>query len=428
MHSPDRLDLLRSGSFEPVRRRRVLFVEGYDPIGPEGYFRLFRGTCDRFQRLWPVTAILKPLELDSADFAHWGVDLRGLNWQTSTRYDFLRLESFIRSDMAMPTLWFVLRGVLWFLGDLVSGAQYRIFRASWRFGLHLLYFQLLLLAWVAISAAIAGVLGRVAASYSGSAIAGAIVAIVALVLLVFGLRPIAEWTGAIQIGNCWLVLRRFCRGQSTWLDRAIEAGASDLVAAARANDADELVVIGHSSGCVVASAIMARALELDPDLGRGGPRLVLLTLGSVMPAVALHPAAQRMRNIVRQLAVAPTLSWIDCQSRKDVMCFTNFDPVDGIGLDGGMDRRNPLLWRIRFREMIAPENYGRFRWSYLRVHYQYILAGDRPAPYDYMLLVAGPAPIAEWPKRHRQLMDVFIRDAEPEAEIDRQDAAVAACL
>ena len=155
---------------------------------------------------------------------------------------------------------------------------------------------------------------------------------------------------------------------------------------------------------------------------------MLLTLGSVMPAVALHPAAQSMRNIVRQLAVAPTLSWIDCQSRKDVMCFTNFDPVDGIGLDGGMDRRNPLLWRIRFREMIAPENYGRFRWSYLRVHYQYILAGDRPAPYDYMLLVAGPAPIAEWPKRHRQLMDVFIRDAEPEAEIDRQDAAVAACL
>ncbi len=419
---------MRSGSFEPVRRRRVLFVEGYDPIGPEGYFRLFRGTCDRFQRLWPVTAILKPLELDSADFAHWGVDLRGLNWQTSTRYDFLRLESFIRSDMAMPTLWFVLRGVLWFLGDLVSGAQYRIFRASWRFGLHLLYFQLLLLAWAAISAAIAGVLGRVAASYSGSAIAGAIVAIVALLLLVFGLRPIAEWMGAVQIGSCWLVLRSFCRGQSTWLDHAIEAGASHLVAAARANDADELVVIGHSSGCVVASAIMARALELDPDLGRGGPRLVLLTLGSVMPAVALHPAAQRMRNIVRQLAVAPTLSWIDCQSRKDVMCFTNFDPVDGIGLDGGMDRRNPLLWRIRFREMIAPENYGRFRWSYLRVHYQYILAGDRPAPYDYMLLVAGPAPIAEWPKRHRQLMDVFIRDAEPEAEIDRQDAAVAACL
>ena len=76
--------------------------------------------------------------------------------------------------------------------------------------------------------------------------------------------------------------------------------------------------------------------------------------------------------------------------------------------------------------MIAPENYGRFRWSYLRVHYQYIMAGDRPAPYDYVLLVAGPAPIAEWPKRHHQLMAMFIRDAESETDYDCRDAAVAA--
>ena len=92
-----------------------------------------------------------------------------------------------------------------------------------------------------------------------------------------------------------------------------------------------------------------------------------------------------------------------------------------------MERRNPLLWRIRFKEMIAPQNYNRFRWSYLRVHYQYILAGDRPAPYDYVLLVAGPVPIAEWPKRHRQLMDVFTEGPEPVTGPVCRDAAIAAC-
>jgi hypothetical protein len=61
------------------------------------------------------------------------------------------------------------------------------------------------------------------------------------------------------------------------------------------------------------------------------------------------------------------------------------------------------------------------------VHYQYILAGDRPAPYDYILLVAGPVPIAEWPKRHRQLMDVFIQDKEALTEPGRREATVAAC-
>jgi hypothetical protein len=174
--------------------------------------------------------------------------------------------------------------------------------------------------------------------------------------------------------------------------------------------------------------MMARALELDPDLGRGRTRLVLLTLGSVMPAVALHPAAQEMRNTVRRLAASPALTWIDCQSRKDVMCFTNFDLVDTIGLETGAQRRNPLLWRIRFREMIARENYARFRWNYLRVHYQYIMAGDRPAPYDYVLLVAGPAPIAEWPKQDRQLMAAFMQNAEAKRENGRHYAEVVACL
>jgi hypothetical protein len=428
MNGADPLEVLVRGGFEPVRRRHVIYVEGYDPIGPEGYFALFRGTCDRFQRLWPVAATLRPLEIDSADFGHWGVDMRGANWRTATRYEFLRLESFIQSDMAMPTAWFVLRGLNWLLGDLLSGAQFRIFRASWRFGLHLLYFQLLLVAWIGISAAIAAVLGGGVAEYLNSATAGIITAPVTLFLSVLAMRPIAERLGVIQIGSCWLVLRRFCRGRSTWLDHAIDVGASRIVAAARANDADELVVVGHSSGCVVASAMMARALELNPDLGRRGPRLALLTLGSVIPAVALHPAAEEMRNVIRRLAVAPALAWIDCQSRKDVMCFTNFDLVDAIGLAAGTRRYNPQLWRIRFREMIAPENYGRFRWSYLRVHYQYIMAGDRPAPYDYMLLVAGPVAIAEWPKRPRQLMAAFMEDAKADRERDRCDAEVAACL
>ena len=425
MNSPDHLDVLQGAGLEPVRRRHVVYVEGYDPIGPEGYFGLFRGTCDRFQRLWPIAAAVTPLELDSEGFGRWSVELRGGAWQTATRIDFLRLEGFIRSDMARPTVSFVLRAVLWFLGDFVSGVQFRIFRASWRFGLHLLYFQLLLLAWLTIAAAIAIVLAGAVVSYSAAV--AVVVAITASLISVLALRPIAERLGIVQIGSCWLVLRSFCRGRSTWLDHAIEVGAARVVSTARANDADELVVVGHSSGCVIACAIMSRALELDPDLGRNGSRLVLLTLGSVMPAVALHPAAQRMRTMVRQLAVAPTLTWVDCQSRKDIMCFDNFDVVDSIGLEDGVQRRNPLLWRIRFKEMIAPENYGRFRWNYLRVHYQYIMAGDRPAPYDYMLLVAGPAPIAEWPKRHRQLMNMFVAHAESETEYDRGDTALAAC-
>jgi hypothetical protein len=183
--------------------------------------------------------------------------------------------------------------------------------------------------------------------------------------------------------------------------------------------------VGHSTGGVIASAIMARALEIDPDLGKHGPKLALLTLGSVMPAVALHPAARRMRQIVVRLATAKNLTWVDCQSRKDVMCFFNFDPVDGIGVDVGAERCNPRLWRISFKDMIAPENYNRFRWNHFRVHYQYIMGGERPSPYDYILLVGGPMPVAQWPIHDRAFTAAMLRD-DRGTECSRQAAALGA--
>src|SRR5262249_57791886 len=92
-------------------------------------------------------------------------------------------------------------------------------------------------------------------------------ALVALTSFV-ALQPIARRWGAIQIPSCWVTLRRFARGRATWLDEVIENGAERLVAAAQGNDVDEIVVVGHSAGCVIASAVLARALEFEPELGR----------------------------------------------------------------------------------------------------------------------------------------------------------------
>jgi hypothetical protein len=409
----------------PVQRRHVIYVSGYDPRGAQGYFDLFRRTCDRFERLWPVSARLKPIEIVSEDFAHWGVDLHGPHWRTAAHFDFLRLENFIRSDMEKPTGRQVLQALGWFGGDLLSGTLFRIFAASWRFALHLLYFQSLLLAWLGAAATVAFAADHAAKTFfDWSAPASVAISLLAAFVTLVALRPLADRWRLIQISSCWNTLRRFGRGRSTWIDRAVDIGARHLIAVARASKADEVAVVGHSTGGVIAAAIVDRALELDPHLGRNRTRLVLLTLGSVMPAVALHPAAERMRNIVTRLATAPALDWIDCQSRKDVLCFANFDPVDGIGLHVGHERCNPLLWNISFKDMIAPGDYNRFRWDHFRVHYQYILAGDRPAHYDYVLLVGGPKAIAEWPQRDREFMAAFMRDAAPQREVQSDDLAV----
>jgi hypothetical protein len=253
----------------PVERRHVIYVSGYDPRGAQGYFDLFRRTCQRFERLWPVSAKLKPIEVASEDFARWGVDLRGPHWRTTTQLDFLRLENFIRSDMEKPTGRQVLRALGWLCGDFFSGTLFRIFAASWRFGLHLLYFQSLLLAWLAAAVIVAFATGHAARTFfDWSAPTSMAVSLLTAFATLVALRPFADRWRVVQISSCWKTLRRFGRGQVTWIDRAVDIGARHLIAVARASRADELVVVGHSTGGVIAAAIVDRALKLDPHLGR----------------------------------------------------------------------------------------------------------------------------------------------------------------
>ena len=390
-----------------VRRRHVLYVEGYDPRGAETYYQLFQSSRDRFSKAWSVEQTLAPFEIDSDDFAHWSVSTKSANWQVTTRYDFLRLERHIRTDIGAPTVRQIVRGLGWLIDDVVSGTMWRIFRASWRFGIHLLCFQALLVIWLALAAVI-GLAAAFVGSSFGHPLALAIVeGLTAAAVALFALKPLANRGYVSQITSCWATLRRFGRAQPTWLDGIIEVGARHLVAAGAANDTDELVLVGHSTGSVIAAAIMTRALALDPDLGRRGARLVLLTLGAVMPAVALHPAADRMRDIIKRLASEPTLAWIECQSRKDVMNFDGFDPVAVTGIHVEK-RHNPLLWPVRFKDMVSPTYYQRLRWNFFRMHFQYINAGDRPTAHDYMLLIAGPISLGDWARHHERLTLEFI--------------------
>jgi hypothetical protein len=400
-----------------IRRRHILYVEGYDPQGAEGYYNLFTRSFRRFLKNWPLQTTIGDLQIDSDDFAHWTVEATGPNWTVSTRYDFLRQEQMIRANMAQPMVRQVPRALGWMLNYLFSGTLLRIYRASHRYGLALTYFQLLLLGWLAAS--VAGgwltawfILHLGGASALVAAVAGVFGAIGAFGLL----RPLADRLFVVQINSHWPYLVEYGRGDPSCFDAPIEAGARRLVDVARTTDAEEIVVVGHSGGGVTAPAVVTRALELDPDLGRHGPRVVLLTPGSIMPGIGLHRSARRVRAAAERLAVEPSVLWVDAQARADVLNFYNFDPVAGLGIEAGPQRCNPLIWIVRLREMLAPEFYNKLRWNLFRMHYQFIMANDMRAPYEYMMLVCGPIPVEQWARSGSETLARFAADATYRAD------------
>ncbi len=384
-----------------VQNRHVIYVQGYDPRGLAQYYRMFRTELRKFGRLYQVsTTISRPHSKADDEITSWSIETKTDDdrpgWQTRTTYDFLRFEDFIQNDLAAP-IWRIVLEAVWIYWRLVvRGTIARFWCANWRFATFITWPHIILLLEAIACAAIGFVfskgLGAIGAPPPLGWIAGAAVF---LALLWGALRSFENQTYVLYLLCDTIWTWQFAHRQRPEWDERIDRFARYLCQVAGQSDADEIVIVGHSSGSFLAAELLARALKLDPALGRHGPRLMLLTLGGNFPIVGFHRAASDFREHLAQLAVEPSVDWIDCQARKDVMNFFQFDPITAHGIDAGAARRNPTIVPIRFREIIRPEHYGVFRWQFFRVHFQFVMANERPHAYDFFMIVCGPIPLRE---------------------------------
>ena len=398
-----------------VQHRHVIYVQGYDPRGLAQYYRMFRTELRKFGTLYQLDAtVSRPETAPDGETASWTIETKAGDWQTRTSYDFLRFEDLIQRDLASP-IWGTVFKAMWIYWRLMLGGTIaRFWKAHWRFATFISYPHFLLFVEALLS------LGVALAFEKGLAALGvprrfSIAA--AIAVFVTALGTILKYTE-----NLTYLLYLLCDTIWTWefshrqrpdWDQRIDRFARYLADVAGRSDAEEIVIVGHSSGSFLGAEILARALKLDPALGRHGPRIVLLTIGGNFPIVGFHAAAQDFRDHLRQLAVEPSIDWIDCQARKDVMSFFLFDPIAGHGIDVGAARRNPTIVPVRFREIIKPENYSLFRWKFFRVHFQFVMANEQPYAYDFFMIVCGPIPLRE-------------RMAQPEAALEVATGGAAA--
>jgi hypothetical protein len=380
-----------------VQHRHIIYVQGYDPRGLAQYYRMFRTELRKFAKLYGVTATTgRPESATDGETATWSIETKGPDWQTRTDYDFLRTEDFIQNDLAWPIWRTVFRAVIIYWRLVFGGTIARFWKANWRFATFITYPHFLLLNEAVLSAAIASAFGFGLQALGLPGFLG-IAASVALFIAVLGLvlKYTESRTYLLYLLSDTIWTWEFSHRQRPEWDRRIDRFVEHLVNVAKTSEAQEIVLVGHSSGSFLGAEILARALKLDPDLGRHGPRVVLLTIGGNFPIVGFHAASGEFREHLRRLAIEPSIDWIDCQSRKDVMNFFPFDPVAGHGIDVGPARRNPTIVPVRFREIIRPEHYDRFRWKFFRVHFQFVMANERPHAYDFFMIVCGPVPLRE---------------------------------
>ena len=382
-----------------VRRRHVIYVPGYDPRGVAHYYRMFRHELGRFRTLHGLrTEVSRPTSPPDAAFSTWIVTTHGPGWQVETTYELMRWDDVVRADAGRP-IWRRI-GAAWLLlaRYLFTGTLARIAWAHWRFGLFFLYPYITLLA-IALAAALAGT--AVAALFAGLLGASPPLALALLPTTIGAGLALAVMVAILRLSESrTYLLYLFDDGTSTdayarrcrpdWEAR-LALFAERVVAVAQAAAADEIVVVGHSSGSFMAVDVLAQALARDPALGGHGPTVSLVTMGANLPLVGFNRAGGWFVERLAQVLAAPNLAWLDLQSRKDVMCFCPFNQAAGHGLAG------PMLTtvRVRFRDGLLPQSYAAFRWQFFRVHFQYLMANERPAAWDYFMMICGPRSLAQ---------------------------------
>jgi pimeloyl-ACP methyl ester carboxylesterase len=387
-----------------VRKRCFVQMTGYEPVGPEHQHRRFIREMARFQKAWNLQGKVSPPKL-SADgaVANWTVDTWGPNWRVTTDFHWFRWDDFVAADMAMSDWWRFPLGIAALMEFVLTGTVVRYFILAWRYGAFFLS-PLVYIAgmmWLSIAAT------RFAVIHGGLPYRMLLAPLLWLAIFA-GLR----WTFGrmVHIGYAlddWYFARDLIHRARPQVHERLDRLARELVRLMRETDADEVIVDGHSLGAPLSLVVIDRALQLDPQLRTGTKPLHIVSTGSSLLKVALHPAAGWLREVVCRVANTPTVYWVEYQALVDIINVYKVDPVVALGLP---PTGKPIVKIFRIRLMVEEHTYRRFHLNFLRIHRQAVMGNERRYFYDYYMLCCGPIPLVDRVANPEQAVAIFAAD------------------
>lgn len=350
-----------------VSKRHVFYIPGFDPRGARHYHALYRENAVLQSNVngWPLDVGNRR---NAGGHVHrWTVRGDGVE----TTYDYLAWDDIVRANWRGGVK-ARLRDVLnayapRVMADLVPPIARRSPRRLLAGFYPLAYLLALCASCVAVFTVIAGM-----GQWSAASVAGAAAAAVLL------------WLGGAVLGQrlavFWLLkIYSFCArwggGKIPAMDARAALFAAHITRALEENDAQEIMVVGHSVGAILSVPVCAKVLE------RSDRPFVLVTLGQSIPLASLQGAAKNIRESLDRVAMAKNVFWIDYSAPGDGACF----PLMKITEEGG-----PLALSPRFFRLYEPGKYRRMRYRWYRMHFLYLMAGDYAGAYDYFLMTAGP--------------------------------------
>lgn len=384
-----------------VRKRCVFFLGGYEPIPPARQHERFKRESRRFEQAWGAEAVVSDMALSSdGAVASWSVETRGPNWSVATQYRSLIWGDLVESDFARSDWVRVPRGILAFADFILSGTAFRYFAVNWRYGLFFSYPIVILAAFATFAIWAGGWLTDFGLPFPhllGPLLAFAIFC----VLVVFPGRFLML---AYMLDD-WIFAQELVHRTRPGLDERLDIFARDVAALLDEGAFDEIVFAGHSLGCALKLTVIDRALKLRK--GGNAVRLNVVSTGSSLLKIALHPAGAWLKETVGHVAHHRDIFWIEYQTLVDVISFYKVNPVIALKLPPS---DMPLVQKVRVRHMLDDAVYRRYRGNFFRLHRQLVMGNDKRYFYDYFMICCGPFRLETRARDPELMMTAFAPD------------------
>ncbi len=378
-------------SDQRVRRRRVFYIPGYDPIHPRRYRELYRKEGAQQAKISSYDLTLAP-KTGGGNFG-WTVRGEIEGHATEVEFDVLVWSDIVRDSMdasiagtylqLLRTAWIyitsgALRRLMWLRKGPVIAALYPVFMLTVQAILSLV-----------LMVALAHAIGLIAPdSLIVTYLSWALGAAAAVRLLSWFKRLDGKFF-AYYLMHDYAYSAASKGANPPELEARIAAFKQQIQAALC--DVDEVLVVGHSSGAHVGVNVLADILR--EGLPENPPVLSFLSLGQVVPMVSFLPNADRLRRDLAYMSVQERVFWLDVTAPGDGCAFALCDPVAVSGV-ATQEKRWPLVISAAYTQTLSPERWQELRWRFFRLHFQYLCAFDRVRDYDYFRVTAGPQTLA----------------------------------
>lgn len=387
---------------QQVRRRRVFYIPGYDPIHSRRYRELYRKEGRQQAEISGYDLDLKGKSTGPGPYG-WHVQAQMDKARVEADFDVLVWSDIVRDSMsgAIVTTYLQMARTAWIyistgtLGRLMRMRKGPVIAALYPVGMLVLQLVLAILAGLAVLKLVGFASSFL--SLDARAITWAVTPL-AIIAGAFAAERVLHWfrTQDSRFYTYYLVHNFIFSARESGvnppeLERRI-AEFSDLIAAALCEDVDEVLVVGHSSGAHVGVSVLADLIR-SGRVPTGGPALGFLSLGQVVPMVSFLPQAHRLRADLSLLSASDALTWIDVSAPGDGCAFALCDPVTVSGV-APENKKWPLVFSAAFTKTLSPDRWAELRWRFFRLHFQYLCAFDRPGDYDYFRITAGPMTLA----------------------------------